>query len=593
MSGHRLEQQYLKLLQQLGSSELSCTLQELATRLCCTRRHMRNLLNQMQAQGWIRWHSEPGRGRRSRLQLLYSQQQLLSDRADQLLGAGHIAQAVALLGEETRLLAPLLRARLGHQSRADRQVLRVPYYRPMPNLYPGTPLRRSEVHLVRQIFNGLTRINEENGEVEADLAHHWQQLDPLCWRFYLRPAVLFHDGRELEINDVQLSLQRCAQLPLYQHLQRVEAEGARTLLIHLSAPDPRLPWLLADSAAMILPADHGAQSDFASRPIGTGPYRVAANDAWQLQLQAFDGYFGFRALLDEVDIWMWPDLAEQLELGERQVCGLDLRSADNPLASASGWDVQLASLPQSESPAPSAATAEMVLEQGGYFLLCDGRSPHWQEAAKRSWLQQVLDPYALMQQVPLAVRRYWAPAGSLLPIWLHTSTRSVQMESRPTHWFRVGEAAPKLRLAYYEQQPEYRLLARVMASLLAEQGVTLELLELDYACWSRGEAEVDLWLGSVNFAAPLVWSVGAWLLGTPLLRQGISGGDPLQLAQWHQAWRSEVLSSEQLVRQIVDSGWLQPLFHHWLRLQGPAQARGIRLNNLGWFDFKSAWLAPE
>ena len=45
--------------------------------------------------------------------------------------------------------------------------------------------------------------------------------------------------------------------------------------------------------------------------------------------------------------------------------------------------------------------------------------------------------------------------------------------------------------------------------------------------------------------------------------------------------------------EVVGGGWLQPLFHHWLRLQGPAQARGIRLNNLGWFDFKSAWLAPD
>lgn len=44
--------------------------------------------------------------------------------------------------------------------------------------------------------------------------------------------------------------------------------------------------------------------------------------------------------------------------------------------------------------------------------------------------------------------------------------------------------------------------------------------------------------------------------------------------------------------EVAYAGWLQPLFHHWLRLQGPAQARGIRLNNLGWFDFKSAWLEP-
>ncbi|EAS3058905.1 peptide ABC transporter substrate-binding protein, partial [Salmonella enterica] len=40
------------------------------------------------------------------------------------------------------------------------------------------------------------------------------------------------------------------------------------------------------------------------------------------------------------------------------------------------------------------------------------------------------------------------------------------------------------------------------------------------------------------------------------------------------------------------SGWLQPLFHHWMRLKSPDRARGIHLNNLGWFDFRSTWIEP-
>ncbi len=45
----------------------------------------------------------------------------------------------------------------------------------------------------------------KKGEVEADLAHHWRQIDPLRWRFYLRPAVLWHDGRELTIDAVVIA----------------------------------------------------------------------------------------------------------------------------------------------------------------------------------------------------------------------------------------------------------------------------------------------------------------------------------------------------------------------------------------------------
>ncbi len=56
------------------------------------------------------------------------------------------------------------------------------------------------------------------GELEADIAHHWQQISPLHWRFFLRPGVHFHHGRELEMDDVIASLKRINTLPLYSHI---------------------------------------------------------------------------------------------------------------------------------------------------------------------------------------------------------------------------------------------------------------------------------------------------------------------------------------------------------------------------------------
>jgi MarR-like DNA-binding transcriptional regulator SgrR of sgrS sRNA len=182
---------------------------------------MRSLLVDMQARHWLEWHASPGRGHQARLRLLCSEQQLRMEKAEHLLKSGNFGAALELLGAEKHLIAPLLRARLGYNIRDDYQSLRIPYYRTMPNLYPGTPLRRSELHLVRQIFNGLTRINDESGVVEKDLAHYWRMLDPLHWRFFLRPGVRFHDGRELTSQDVVVSLTRCAQLPLFSHLKKL------------------------------------------------------------------------------------------------------------------------------------------------------------------------------------------------------------------------------------------------------------------------------------------------------------------------------------------------------------------------------------
>ncbi|HEY5715355.1 MAG TPA: SgrR family transcriptional regulator [Psychromonas sp.] len=604
MHSQRLEQQYLKLLHRHGFQPLDTTLQELADQLYCSKRHMRNLLLKMQQEGWISWQAESGRGKRSALQLLKNEQQLLSDKADQLLESGRFADALRLLGEEKYLIAPLLKGRLGFSIRSDQQVLRVPYYRPMLNLYPGTPLRRSEQHLLRQICSGLTRIKEENGEVEPCLAHHWRQLDALNWRFYLRPAVQFHDGKELNATDVVVSLARAVKLPLFSHLHKVQAAGPLIVEFSLSDPDPLFPALLASLSALILPADHAGRSNFGSFPVGTGPYHVVDNDQWHLRLKAFDGYFGLRALLDEVEILMWPELTNSLDHSAKRAT-THSRTATPPAdltPSISSETATWLSSSLSDSEYVSGAAAEitgrtsdlfkeMFLEKGGYFLLCDSRSPHWQLLAQRRWLHELLNPYLIAQHIDASIRHLWVPAASVLPGWCHSIVPCLAQSP-----FETGgsykEPRATLRLAYHQQHPEFPMLTEAMKTILARENIELVTVELDYQRWALGDAEVDIWLGTVNFPVPETWHVGAWLLGTQLLRQSITGGDNQQLEQWHKAWRAGELDSQVLVWQVIQSGWLQPLFHHWMRLKGPAQAQGIHLNNLGWFDFQSTWLEP-
>ncbi|AKP35152.1 SgrR family transcriptional regulator [Yersinia aleksiciae] len=598
MTSRRLEQQYLRLLNLVGVQPTSITLQELADKLSCTKRHMRTLLVQMQQAGWLVWQAEAGRGRRSHLQLLRNTHQLLIEKAEQLLDSGGFNEAIALLGEDKQLIAPLLRSKLGYRIRDDYQALRIPYYRTMVNLYPGTPLRRSELHLVRQIFNGLTRINEENGEVATDLAHKWRMLDPLHWRFYLRPAVQFHDGRELSSHDVVSSLTRCTHLPLFSHIQQITAHGPLSVVIELNQPDPHLPLLLAHHSALILPQDHAAQPNFASHPIGTGPYRVAENDDWHLLMKSFDHYFGFRGLLDEVEVLIFPDLArtqanqpvvtppvlaEQLDIAQLQSATW-LSSSISDIDYVSGFAASLTGK-------PSDSTQEMFLERGGYFLLCDSRSAHWHRIEQRRWLRETLNPYHLIQGLIAPIRPFWVPASSVLPTWFHGIDSGEACS--PFAMETTTEDRPTLTLAYHAQHPEYSMLIAEMTHILATQGIQLTSLELDYATWAKGEADADLWLGTVNFAVPEEWNVGAWLLGTSLLRQSITGGDGSCLQIHQNEWRNHKLSSEQFVREVTASGWLQPLFHHWMRLKAPEQAQGAHLNNLGWFDFQTTWLEPE
>lgn len=578
MSTQRLERHYQKLLELFPQRETLTTLQTLADALYCSKRHMRTLIIQMQSHGWLTWEATAGRGHLAKLVLHFSEQQLMLTHAQRLLDLNDMRGVLRLLGNDTHHLATLLRGRLGHSIDDEQQTLRIPYYRSMPNLYPGTALRRSEVHIVKQVFSGLTRIDEASGEVAKDLAHHWRRLDDGHWRFFLRPGVQFHDGTRLTSSDVVVSLMRSAKLPLFSHISKVEAEGHLSVMITLSQPDELLPQLLTDAAALILPADHETRQNFARLPVGTGPYKVADNNEWHLTLRAFDGYFGFRSLLDEVEI----------------ITCLDFNSTSNalpgPLAllSSSMSDLAYVSSQVSHFNRPSGDETE--LETGGYFLLCDSRSPFWQTMAHRRWLREQLNPAEIIQQFAAEIRPLWVAAASILPGWLH----SIEAGESVSPWENASaNLPPRVRLAYHHQHWEFPMVIAEFTQRLAASGVALEVAELSYEAWAAGEGEFDLWLGTVNFTTPEAWNVGAWLTGMPLLTRSVAGGDQALFEHWQQQWRSGSLSSQQLAATVIQRGWLQPLFHHWMRLQGPEQARGVHFNNLGWFDFTSSWIEPE
>ncbi|HEY2453570.1 MAG TPA: HTH-type transcriptional regulator SgrR [Scandinavium sp.] len=548
MSSGRLQQQFIRLWQCCDGKSQDTTLNELAELLSCSRRHMRTLLNTMEDRGWLTWKAEAGRGKRSHLTFLYTGLALQQQRAEDLLEQDRIDQLVQLVGDKATVRQMLV-SHLGRSFRQGRHILRVLYYRPMRNLLPGTPLRRSETHIARQIFSALTRINEENGELEADIAHHWQQISPLHWRFYLRPGIHFHHGRELEMDDVIHSLQRINALPLYAHITRIDSPTAWTLDIHLAHPDRWLPWLLGHIPAMILPREWETMNNFSSLPIGTGPYAVARNNQNQLKIHAFDDFFGYRALIDEVNVWVLP------EIGDEVTCGLTL-----------------------EGSTEGEKAVESRLEEGCYYLLFDARSQKGLSDEVRRWVSKILSPANLLYHADEQYQGSWFPAYGLLPRWHH---------ARPGKGDKPA-GLETLTLTYYREHLEHKNIAQIMSRLLAEHQVKLEIQELDYDEWHCGEAQSDMWLNSANFTLPLDFSLFAQLFEVPLIQHCI----PLDWQQAATDWQAGEINLANWSQQLIAQRSIVPLIHHWLRIQGQRSMRGLRMNTLGWFDFKSAWFAP-
>ncbi|EKZ6393008.1 TPA: HTH-type transcriptional regulator SgrR [Klebsiella aerogenes] len=548
MPSSRLQQQFIRLWQCCDGRSQQTTLNELAEMLSCSRRHMRTLLNLMEARGWLAWESEAGRGKRSRLTFLYTGLALQQQRAEDLLEQDRIDQLVQLVGDKTAVRQMLI-SHLGRSFRQGRHILRVLYYRPMKNLLPGSALRRSETHIARQIFSALTRVNEENGELEADIAHHWQQISPNHWRFFLRPGIHFHHGRELEMADVISSLQRSSELPLFSHIERIVSPTAWTLDIHLSQPDRWLPWLLGQVPAMALPQEWRTMENFSSMPIGTGPYAVARNNQNQLKIHAFEEYFGYRALIDEVNVWVLPEISEEPN------GGLTLQGNTE-----------------------SEKAVESRLEEGCYYLLFDSRSPLGGNDDVRRWLSYLFQPANLLYHAGEHYQGNWFPAYGLLPRWHHARSHACDKPA----------GLESVTLTYYRDHVEHRVIGGIMRALLAEHQVRLDIQELEYDDWHRGETVSDIWLNSVNFTLPIDFSLFAYLYEVPLMHHCI----PIDWEADANRWRAGEFNPATWSQQLLEKQHIVPLIHHWLMIQGQRSMRGVRMNTLGWFDFKSAWFAP-
>jgi YVTN family beta-propeller protein len=123
------------------------------------------------------------------------------------------------------------------------------------------------------------------------------------YTFQLRPGIRFSNGRPVRASDFRASLERlfsagygfnqvpfyngilgaarCAQHPSGCDLsQGVETnDEARTIVVHLNAPDPDFLFKLALPFASVLPADSPTGIDRGDHLFGTGPYKLGAFDA--------------------------------------------------------------------------------------------------------------------------------------------------------------------------------------------------------------------------------------------------------------------------------------------------------------------------
>ena len=562
MSSPRLRTQFETLFEHYNGIDCGVQLDEITDILFCTRRNARIVLNKLEEEGWIEWHPAPGRGKLSQLIFKRSRTDVSETLARRYLEEGKISQALNALDKDTAKLAQVVESYLGVQRQEGQHVIRLPYYRPLSMLNPLKPMRRSEQHIVQQIFSGLTKLDGSE-QVGPDLAHSWEVRTPTCWRFYLRPGVRFHNGDLLTTEMVIESLNALKNKKLFEHIQNISSPSDLVIDIHLTRPDHRLDLFLTESCAKILLPQTHRSEQFDRFPIGCGPYKVVRNDDKRLTLQAFDGYFGFRPLIDCVEVWVIDDV-----------------NATTIFPSLSR-PIKQSSIGESND--------EVELDPGCTYLLLNRKTGLAQSDEWANYFSNKLHSLELYRQLPQEkiVELGVLPAHGLKPGWYHKApkldvTKPPQMK--------------KVKVAYHAQHPMFRILVKIIQQSLNQDKLDVELIQYDIE--PPNVDEIDIWVKPMGISANRDDALAGWLLNYSDI-ESVSRED--NFSQWQTLVHSWMATEQggfpakELGRALVHHMQIIPTFHVWLGVSKDqcGALQNAKCNALGWFDFSQVWVKPE
>ena len=145
-------------------------------------------------------------------------------------------------------------------------------------------------------FSQLTRMNQDM-EMEGALAESFESVSDTEWIFHLRKGVKFHNGDEMTADDVVASItyaKTCPEVNLYNgSVETIEKVDDFTVKITTPGPSALLLSDLAHHGNAIVPKKLLDENhDFATDPIGTGPYKhVEWKRGDSEEFEMFDDYW--------------------------------------------------------------------------------------------------------------------------------------------------------------------------------------------------------------------------------------------------------------------------------------------------------------
>ncbi|PJM74913.1 ABC transporter substrate-binding protein [Bifidobacterium simiarum] len=165
--------------------------------------------------------------------------------------------------------------------------------------------------LLGNVYESLLSLDEHNTAQPGVADSYAVSGDGLTYTFTINAGKTFSNGDALDADDVVWSLQQTignhyAQADRLTGLKSVKADGANTVTVALSQPNPDLPWLLAGPTGIVY--DKDAKYSYDTTAIGSGPFTVQSwENGTSLTLKANGRYWGQKAKTGTVTLKYYGD----------------------------------------------------------------------------------------------------------------------------------------------------------------------------------------------------------------------------------------------------------------------------------------------
>jgi oligopeptide transport system substrate-binding protein len=205
---------------------------------------------------------------------------------------------------------------------------------PTASLDPRALESPDSLLLASQLFDGLVTYDPATLQVVPAAASRWEIRDGgQTFVFHLRRGLRFHNGSPVRARDFVFAWNRLAD-PVdanpfaflleavegfESHQDQAQATGLegldapddRNLVVTLSSPWPDFPSILGHPALSPVPPG-ASRTEYAQRPVGNGPYQLAApvEAGVPIQMEAFGRYQGGAPSVQRLEFQAFDDPAE-------------------------------------------------------------------------------------------------------------------------------------------------------------------------------------------------------------------------------------------------------------------------------------------